>query len=90
MNKVWLRPLIGRYASPQTFFGVKKLFLRGGFSDPTSLKDWYGHRMLARFGLPHLRSRYIKLWFNGVAVGLYLAMHASADRARVHHALCLC
>jgi len=60
----------------QTLFGVEKGYLRNGYGDSSYLREWTAHRMLARFGLPFLRARSVRLLINGDYVGLYLFMEA--------------
>ena len=35
------------------------------------MREWAQHRMLARFGLPHMRTRKVRFFVNGAYVGLY-------------------
>lgn len=60
----------------QTLFGVEKLYLRNHLSDNSYMRDWASHRMLARFGLPHLRSRKVRFFINGEKTGFYTLMEA--------------
>jgi hypothetical protein len=47
----------------QTLFGVEKAYLRTHMSDASFMREWSMHRMLARFELPYLRVRSVKLFF---------------------------
>jgi len=55
----------------QTLFGVQRGYLRTHYGDPSFVREWAQHRMLARFGLPHLRTRKVRYFVNGDYVGLY-------------------
>jgi CotH kinase protein/Lamin Tail Domain len=61
----------------QTLFGVEKIYLRTHFLDSSYMRDWSAHRMLARFGLPHLRARKMRLFINGKRIGLYTVLEAA-------------
>jgi hypothetical protein len=60
----------------ETLFGVERMYLRNHFMDPTYMRDWAMNRMLARFGLPHLRTRKLQFYINGDYIGFYDAMEA--------------
>lgn len=60
----------------QALFGVEKLYLRNHLSDNSYMREWAIHRMLARFGLPHLRARKVRFHINGERRGFYTAMEA--------------
>lgn len=60
----------------QTLFGVEKLYLRNHMQDYSYMREWVAQRMLARFGLPHLRARMVNLYINEQKIGLYTAMEA--------------
>ena len=55
----------------QTLFGVQRAYLRTHFADPSFAREWTQHRMLARFGLPHLRTRKVRFFINDEFIGLY-------------------
>jgi CotH kinase protein/Lamin Tail Domain len=59
-----------------TLFGVEKMYLRSHFLDPTFARDWTVNRLLARFGLPHLRSRKVRFFINGDYIGFYTVVEA--------------
>jgi hypothetical protein len=40
------------------------------------MRDWASHRMLARFGLPHLRARKVRFYINGERTGFYTLLEA--------------
>jgi len=60
----------------QTLFGVERLYLRNHFGDPSYMRDWASHRMLARFGLPYLRARKVRFHINNDSIGLYTLLEA--------------
>ena len=60
----------------QTLFGVQRAYLRTHFGDGSHSREWAMHRMLARFGLPHLRTRTVRLFLNGEYEGLYDVVEA--------------
>merc|ERR1719197_2475063 len=60
----------------QTLFGAESVYLRHHMSDGSYMREWSMHRMLARFGLPHLRTRTARLFINDEYVGLYEAMES--------------
>jgi len=63
----------------QTLFGVEQFFLRHHMADNSYMRDWAYHRMLARFGLPHLRSRKMSLYINGDWSGFYTLMESPSQ-----------
>ena len=65
-----------RQNASQTLFGMERTILRTAYADPSFVRDWASHRMLARFGLPHLRTRAVRLLMNGEVIGLYNLMEA--------------
>jgi len=60
----------------QTLFGVQRAYLRTHIGDPSFAREWAQHRMLARFGLPHLRTRKVRFFVNDDYVGLYDLLEA--------------
>mmetsp|Transcript_21905 Transcript_21905/g.47372 ORF Transcript_21905/g.47372 Transcript_21905/m.47372 type:complete len:935 (+) Transcript_21905:136-2940(+) len=56
--------------------GMTKTYLRTAWGDGSFSREWAAHRMLARFGLPHLRTRSVRLVINDVVMGLYNLMEA--------------
>jgi hypothetical protein len=58
----------------QTLFGMEEMYLRHHMSDSSYMREWSMHRMLARFGLPHLRTRTARFFINGQYKGLYSVM----------------
>uniref|UniRef100_A0A7R9Z617 LTD domain-containing protein n=1 Tax=Pseudictyota dubia TaxID=2749911 RepID=A0A7R9Z617_9STRA len=72
------------YDPNQTLFGVRKAYLRTPMGDFSFVREWTSHRMLARFGLPHLRARTVRFFVNGDYVGLYELLEAP-DQDYVFH-----
>jgi len=60
----------------QTLFGVQTAYLRTHLGDASKVREWTMHRMLARFGLPHLRTRHVRFFVNGILLGFYTFMEA--------------
>lgn len=60
----------------QTFFGLERFYLRHHFGDLSTVREWGMHRLLARFGLPYLRTRHVQFYINGDYVGFYSLMEA--------------
>ena len=60
----------------QTLFGVETAYLRTHLLDPSHMQEWVMHRMLARFGLPYLRTRHVRFFVNGQQLGFYTLMEA--------------
>jgi len=59
-----------------SFFGMNKIYLRNFKADKSYIREWTLHRMLARFGLPYLRTRTVRFYINGDLIGLYEFMEA--------------
>eukprot|EP00586_Coscinodiscus_wailesii_P017519 CAMPEP_0172498484 /NCGR_PEP_ID=MMETSP1066-20121228/113460_1 /TAXON_ID=671091 /ORGANISM="Coscinodiscus wailesii, Strain CCMP2513" /LENGTH=886 /DNA_ID=CAMNT_0013271771 /DNA_START=53 /DNA_END=2713 /DNA_ORIENTATION=- len=66
----------------QTLFGMETAYLRNFFSESSYMREYTVHRLNARFGLPYLRVRHVRLFFNGDYVGFYALMEAP-DQAYV-------
>lgn len=62
--------------SSSGLYGVKKLYLRNHFGDLSYARDWSYNRMAARFGLPHLRARQVRVVVNGNLHGMYTLLEA--------------
>jgi len=60
----------------QTLFGMETAYLRNHLMDESHMKEWVMHRMLARFGLPYLRTRHVRFHVNGAQLGFYTFMEA--------------
>jgi CotH kinase protein len=59
-----------------SLFGVERMYLRNHVLDATFMRDWSMNRMLARFGLPHWRTRKLRFFINGDYIGFYDAVEA--------------
>ena len=69
----------------QTLFGLEKAYLRNHLSDTSYMREYAAHRLNARFGLPFLRTRAVRVFFNDMRdpVGLYTLTEAP-DQAYVN------
>ena len=68
----------------QRMYGVETMYLRTHMSDTSHAREWTIHRILAKAGLPHLRTRTVVLWINGNRIGLYDALEAPAQEYVFH------
>jgi len=66
----------GSTNATQTLFGVGTAYLRTHLSDNSHMREWATHRMLARFGLPFLRTRQLRFFVNDVQLGFYTFVEA--------------
>jgi len=66
----------GEKGADGTFFGMKVVYLRNHVADQSYMREHALHRLNARFGLPFLRTRHVRLYLNGNYVGLYTMMEA--------------
>ena len=60
----------------QTLFGVQRAYLRTHLGDWSFAREWAQHQMLARFGLPYLRTRKVRFFVNNEFIGLYDLLEA--------------
>lgn len=60
----------------ETLFGVERIYLRHHIGDNSYMRDWAYNRMLARFGLPFLRARKVRVSVNGNLHGFYTLLEA--------------
>ena len=67
----------------QTLFGVQRFYLRTHLGDYSYMRDWSYNRMLARFGLPHLRARSVQLIINENVVGPIYTLVEAPDQEYV-------
>lgn len=58
------------------FMGVEKAYFRSAYLDPSYMRDYTSHVLLAKFGLPFLRCRFVRLYLNGDFNGFYIMMEA--------------
>lgn len=60
----------------QSLFGTGKIYLRHHMGDYSFSRDYAYYRMLARFGLPHLRVRKVEFFINDEKMGYYSLIEA--------------
>uniref|UniRef100_A0A6S8YZZ2 LTD domain-containing protein n=1 Tax=Chaetoceros debilis TaxID=122233 RepID=A0A6S8YZZ2_9STRA len=60
-----------RVNSTQTLFGVERGYFRSHFGDYSCMREHASHRLNARFGLPFLRTRHVRLYLNSGYIGFY-------------------
>ncbi|CAB9505678.1 spore coat protein CotH [Seminavis robusta] len=58
----------------QTLFGVQQIYLRHPLFDASYMREWAYPRMLARFGMPHARTRMVHFYINEKLIGFYTLM----------------
>jgi len=58
------------------FYGMKTAYFRNHLSDMSYMREYGAHVMLKKFGLPYIRTRPIRLYFNGDYIGFYTMMEA--------------
>ena len=59
------------FNSARTFYGLKKVNLNNGFSDPTLIREVLSYDLFEQMGLPTPRSSFVDLWVNDIHLGLY-------------------
>lgn len=69
-------PFQVRWGGEETLYGVETVYLRNHIGDYSFMRDWAYNRMLARFGLPHVRVRKARVYINGNLHGFYSLMEA--------------
>jgi len=69
-------PFQVQWGGDETLFGVETIFLRNHIGDYSFMRDWAYNRMLARFGLPFVRTRKARVYINGNLHGFYSLMEA--------------
>jgi spore coat protein CotH len=77
--KPGLRVDFDRYASNQTFLGLKSIVLDNLVQDPSGVKESVTMRMFARLGVPAPRESFARLYVNNELMGLY-AIVESVDK----------
>jgi len=85
-TKPGLRVDFNRYASGQTFIGLKSLVLDNLTQDPSGIKESVAMRMFSRLGVPAPRESFANVYVNNELIGLY-AIVESVDKdllARVY------
>lgn len=64
------------FNSAQTFYGVKKLCLNNGFSDPTFIREVLSYEIFQKMGLPTPRCSFVDVYVNNEHLGLYTQVEA--------------
>ncbi|MEJ5258637.1 MAG: CotH kinase family protein [Anaerohalosphaeraceae bacterium] len=64
------------FNSAQTFYGVKKLCLNNGFSDPTFIREVLSYEIFKEMGLPTPRCAFADVYVNNEHLGLYTQVEA--------------
>lgn len=72
------------FAKNSTLFGMERVFLRHHIGDYSYMRDYAYNIMLARFGLPHIRARKVRVTINDNLHGFYTLMEAP-DQDYVFH-----
>lgn len=75
-TKPGLRVDFDRYASDQTFLGLKSFVLDNLTQDPSGVKESVTMRFYARMGIPAPRESFTRLYVNNELVGLYAVVEA--------------
>ncbi len=78
-TKPGLRVDFDRYASDQTFLGLKSIVLDNLTQDPSGIRETVTMRMFARMGVPAPRESFARLYVNNQLIGLY-AIVESVDK----------
>jgi len=78
-TKPGLRVDFDRYATSQTFLGLKSFVLDNLTQDPSGVKETVAMRFFARMGIPAPRETHTRLYVNGAYAGLY-ALVESVDK----------
>jgi len=63
-----------QYVKGQNLFGITKINLNNGFSDPTFMREYLTYEISEMLGLETPRTAYIALHINGEYFGLYLGV----------------
>jgi spore coat protein H len=79
-RKPGLRVDFDRYASEQTFLGLKSLVLDNLVQDSSGVRETLAMKFYARLGIPAPREAHVRLYVNDAYVGLY-AVVESIDKA---------
>jgi spore coat protein CotH len=59
------------FNSARNFYGLKKVNLNNGFSDPTLIREVLSYDLFEQMGLPTPRNSFVDLWVNDTHLGLY-------------------
>jgi spore coat protein H len=79
-DKPGLRVDFDRYASDQTFLGLKSIVLDNLTQDSSGVRETVAMRFFARIGIPSPREAHIRLYVNGAYLGVY-AVIESIDKS---------
>jgi spore coat protein CotH len=79
-SKPGLRVDIDRYATAQTFLGLKSFILDNLVQDPSAVHETVAMKFFARMNIPAPREAHARLYINGVYAGLY-AVVESIDKS---------
>lgn len=60
----------------RTLYGVKKVFLNNGWSDPTLIREVLSYELFAEMGVPAPRSSLVDVWVNDIHLGIYTMAEA--------------
>jgi spore coat protein CotH len=55
----------------RSFYGVNKVFLNNGWSDPTLIREVIAYDVFAKMDIPTPRASIIDLWVNDIRLGVY-------------------
>jgi spore coat protein H len=78
--KPGLRVDFDRYASTQTFLGLKSFVLRNNTQDPSQMHEWLSMLFFRRMALPASREVFARLFVNNEYAGLYTIVE-SVDKS---------
>lgn len=59
------------FNSARTFYGLKKINLNNGFSDPTMIREVLGYELFEQMDIPTPRTAFVDLWVNDTHLGVY-------------------
>jgi spore coat protein CotH len=59
------------FNSARDFYGLKKINLNNGFSDPTLIREALSYDIFAEMGIPTPRTGFVDLWVNDTHLGVY-------------------
>lgn len=55
----------------RNFYGVKKIFLNNGWSDPTLIREVLAYEIFVDMGIPTPRASLVDVWVNNTHLGVY-------------------
>jgi spore coat protein CotH len=59
------------FNSAHTFYGLKKVNLNNGFSDPTLIREVLSYDLFEQMDIPTPRTSFVDLWVNDTHLGVY-------------------